>query len=382
MVKALEGIRVLDLTQLLPGPYCTGILADFGAEVIKVEPKGGDYGRLFPGMFNQVNRSKKSITLNLKEEEAQRIFHRLLLSADVVVEGFRPGTTARLGVDYETCEKINPRIIYCSISGYGQDGPYRDRPGHDLNYMSIGGALSLLKGRDGHPINPGLEMADVTAGLEAVIAILTALLARDKTGRGQFLDISMLDCVVSILPMQASAYFSMGTVPPTNMTDFCSHYRVFDTADDDYLVMGIVHEDWFWSNLADALEGFEDVRDLKHLKRLERRDELIERLSAAFRSKTLSEWLELLDGRDIPYSTINDIAQVFEDPQVMHRRMKVAIPGPQGEIECVGTPYKMSGTPVTFDAPAPELGEHTDSILAESGLSPADISELREAGTI
>lgn len=382
MVKALEGIRILDLTQLLPGPYCTGILADFGAEVIKIEPKNGDYGRIFPGMFNQINRSKKSITLNLKEERAQEVFHRLARTADVVVEGFRPGTTARLGVDYETLDKINPRIVYCSISGFGQDGPYRDRPGHDINYMSIGGALSLLKGSDGHPVNPGLEMADVTAGLEAAIGIMAALMALDKTGRGQFVDISMLDCVVSILPMQASAYFSMGMVPPTNMTDFCSHYRVFDTADDDCLVMGIVHEDWFWSNLCEVLEGFEDVRGIKHLERLERRDELISRLSAAFRSKALPEWLELLEGHDIPFSTINDIAQAFEDPQVIHRGMKVTIPGPQGYTECVGTPYKMSGTPVTFDAPAPGLGEHTDSILVETGLSPAEISSLREAGVI
>ncbi len=382
MAKALEGIRILDLTQLLPGPYCTGILADFGAEVIKIEPRAGDFGRLLPGMFNQINRSKKSITLNLKEERAQRILHLLARTADVVVEGFRPGTTTRLGVDYDTLREINPSIIYCSISGFGQDGPYRDRPGHDINYMSIGGALSLLKGSDGRPVNPGLEVADVTAGLEAAIAILAALLARDKTGRGQYLDISMLDCVVSIQPMQSGTYFSMGQAPPTNMTDFCPHYRVFDTADDDFLVMGIVHEDWFWNNLCDVLEGFEDVRDLKHPQRLECREDLIERMSTAFRGKTLAAWLELLAGRDIPYSTINDISQVFEDPQVQHRRMKVTMPGPQGEVECVGTPYKMSDTPVTFDEPAPGLGSHTESLLQEIGLSPAEIAELRESGTI
>lgn len=382
MAKSLEGIRVLDLTQLLPGPYCTGILADFGAEVIKIEPRGGDFARLLPGLFNQINRGKKSITLNLKEERAQRIIHLLARTADVVVEGFRPGTTARLGVGYDTLLKINPAIVYCSISGFGQDGPYRDRPGHDINYMSIGGALSLLKDSGGRPVNPGLEMADVTAGLEAAIAILAALLARDKTGRGQYLDISMLDCVVSILPMQAGMYFSLGQVPPTNMTDFCSHYRIFDTADDNHLVMGIVHEDWFWSNLCEALEGFEDLRDLKHPQRMERRDELIERMATAFRSKTLATWLELLAGRDIPYSTINDISRVFEDPQVLHRRMKVTMPSPEGEVECVGTPYKMSDTPVTFDEPAPGLGAHTDSLLEELGLSPAEISELRESGAI
>ncbi len=384
MTKPLEGTRVLDLTQLLPGPYCAGILADFGADVIKIEPPAGDFARLVPGMFNQINRGKKSVTLNLKEEKAQAVLHELVRASDVVVEGFRPGTMARLGADYETLRAINSRLIYCSISGFGQDGPYRDRPGHDINYMSIGGALSLLSDGGGRPINPGLEMADVTAGLEAVIAILAALLARDKTGEGQYLDISMLDCVVSILPMQAGIFFSLGMVPPTNNTDSFPHYRVFTTADGSSLVLGIVHEDRFWSELCEALEGFgfEDVRELTFAERLERRDELIERLAAAFHSLTLAEWLDRLSGHDVPFSTINDISQVFEDPQVTHRGMKVAMPGPEGEIECVGSPYKLSATPVTFNLPAPRLGEHTGQVLEEIGLSPAEITELREAGIV
>ncbi len=382
MAKPLDGIKVLDLSQLLPGPYCTGILADLGAEVVKVEPREGDFGRLLGGMFSQINRGKRSITLNLKDPRAQEVFLRLASTADVVVEGFRPGTTDRLGVGYEACRKENPRLVYCSISGFGQDGPYRDRPGHDINYMSLGGALSLLKGGDGRPVNPGFEMADATAGLEAAVAILAALLARGHTGRGQFLDISMLDCVVSLLPMHANTYLSLGTLPPTNLTDLCSHYRIFDTADGDYLVLGIVHEDRFWTSLADALEGFEDVRDLKHLQRMERRDELILRMSEAFRKKTLAEWLQRLEGLDIPYSTVNDVAQALEDPQVLHRGMRVTIPGPGGEVACLGSPYKLSETPVTFDAPAPGLGEHTDAVLAGIGLSPEEIDGLRKAGAV
>jgi crotonobetainyl-CoA:carnitine CoA-transferase CaiB-like acyl-CoA transferase len=378
----LEGVRVLDLTQLLPGPYCTCILADFGAEVIKVEPPTGDHGRMFDALFHQVNRNKKSVTLNLKDAAAQEIFRRLAERADVVVEGFRPGTTARLGVDYETLKAINPRIIYCSISGFGQDGPYRDRPGHDINYMSLGGALSLLKDGQGRPIEPGLEMADVTAGLEAAIAILAALLARDRTGKGQFIDISMLDCVVSILPMHASAFFAFGKVPPTNMTDLCPHYRIFDTADGDYLVLGIVHEDWFWANLCDLLEGFEDLRGLKHLQRIERRDEIIGRLSEAFRKKTLGEWLRELEGRDIPFSTVNDMAQVFEDPQVRHRDMLITVKGPEGERKAVGSPYKMSETRFTVGSGAPALGEHTVALLEELGISPREIEELRSRGAL
>jgi len=382
VTRPLEGTRILDLTQLLPGPYCTGILADFGAEVIKVEPPAGDFGRMFDALFHQINRNKKSITLNLKDPRAQDIFRRLAEGADVVVEGFRPGTTARLGVDYDTLREVNPRMIYCSISGFGQDGPYRDRPGHDINYMSLGGALSLLRDRGGRPIEPGLEIADVTAGLEAAIAILAALLARDRTGRGQFLDISMLDCVVSILPMHASAYFAAGEVPRTNMTDLCPQYRIFDTADGDYLVLGIVHEDWFWANLCDLLDGFEDLRGLNPFQRIERRDEIIGRLSEAFRRRTLGEWLELFEGKDIAYSTVNDIAQVFEDPQVMHRQMLIRVKDGEVERLAVGSPYKMSETPFVVESPAPRLGQHTAEVLAELGITAEQLEELRSQGTV
>ena len=197
MTAPLDGIRVLDLSQLYPGPLCTMILADLGAEVIKVEPPGvGDHARTFRFLFNQINRNKKSIALNLKHPEAQEAFRRLARTADVVVEGFRPGTTARLGVDYETLKSINPRIIYCSISGFGQDGPYRDRPGHDINYMAMGGVLGLTRDRGGDPVVLGFEVADIASALNSVIAIQAALLARERTGEGQFVDIAMLDCVV------------------------------------------------------------------------------------------------------------------------------------------------------------------------------------------
>ncbi len=382
MTTVLDGIKVLDLTQLFPGPYCTMLLGDFGAEVIKIEPPGvGDFGRMFPYLFQQINRNKSSLTLNLKEIKAQKIFHRLAEDADVVVEGFRPGTTARLGVDYQTLKEINPRIIYCSISGFGQEGPYRDRPGHDINYMSMGGALSVLTDGEGRPITPGLEIADVVSGKDAAISILAAIIARERTGEGQFLDNSMLDSVISMMYMQASAYFATGSVPERPMLDLCPQYRNFMTADGLYLTIGIVHEDWFWKDLCEVM-GLEDLAEYTHVQRIEHREEILPRMERIIREKTLSEWLELLEGRDICYSTVNNIAQVFEDPHVLFREMKVTIPAPGGEIEAIGTSHKMSATPVIYKKPAPELGESNQQILGGLGFSPEEIKKLKEEGII
>ncbi len=382
MATVLDGIVVLDLTQLFPGPYCTMLLGDFGADIIKIEPPGvGDFGRMFPYLFQQINRNKRSLTLNLKEKRAQDIFHRLAEKADVVVEGFRPGTTARLGVDYQTLKKINPRIIYCSISGFGQDGPYRDRPGHDINYMSLGGALSILTDGEGRPITPGLEIADVVSGKDAAISILAAIIARERTGEGQFLDNSMLDSVISLMYMQASAYFATGSVPERPMLDLCPQYRNFLTADGLYLTIGIVHEDWFWKNLCEVM-GMEDLAGYSHVQRIEHRDEILPRMEKIIKEKTLSEWLELLEGRDICYSTVNNIAQVFEDPHVLHRQMKVTIPAPGGHIDAIGTSHKMSATPVIYRKPAPDLGESNQQILEELGFSLEEIENYKKEGII
>lgn len=380
MPAPMEGIRVLDLSQLFPGPYCTMILADLGAEVIKVEPlRTGDYARFFSFFFNQINRNKKSIALNLKDTRAQEIFHRLAEKADVVVEGFRPGTATRLGVDYDTLKAINPRLIYCSISGFGQDGPYLKRPGHDINYMSIGGALGLTRDRDNRPMVLGVEIVDITSGLNAAIGILAALLARDKTGEGQFIDISMLDVTVSLIPMEAGYCLGAGEPPPEAALNALPHYGVFETADGEYLVLGIVHEDWFWKDLCDALQ-MGDLRELSTPERVGRREEIISRLKDIFSTRDLSEWLDLLAGYDIPFSKVNSVAEALSDPQVLHRNMVVDIEG--GDCRFVGSPLKLSKTPPRFEAPTPLLGEHTEALLKELGLEEAEIEELRGAGSI
>lgn len=382
MTTPLEGIRILDLSQLYPGPLCTMILADFGAEVIKVEPLGtGDHARTFRFLFNQINRNKKSIALNLKDPRAQEVFHRLARTADVVVEGFRPATTARLGVDYETLKAINPRIIYCSISGFGQDGPYRDRPGHDINYMAMGGVLGLTRDREGRPLVLGFEVADIASALNSVIGIQAALLAREKTGEGQFVDISMLDCVVALLHNSIGPYLETGEVPPMNPLHTTPHYDIFETADGEYLVIGIAHEDWFWNSLCDTL-GMEDAKGLNTVERAMSKQELYPRVEEAIRSRSLAEWLSILAGHDVPHCALPGIKDALADPQVNHRNMVIKIGDGENAIGQLGSPYKLSLTPPRFDTPPPPLGADTDILLRESGYGEDDISKLRETGAV
>jgi crotonobetainyl-CoA:carnitine CoA-transferase CaiB-like acyl-CoA transferase len=380
MTTPLEGIRILDLTMLYPGPLCTMILADLGAEVIKVEPPGtGDHARAFRFLFNQINRNKKSLSLNLKDPRAQEAFRKLARTADVVVEGFRPGTTARLGVDYETLKAINPRIIYCSISGFGQDGPYRDRPGHDINYMGLGGVLGLTRDKLGNTVIPGFEVADITSALNSVIGVQAALLAREKTGEGQFVDISMLDCVVALLHNSIGAYLETGEAPPGNLIHMLPHYGIFETADGKELALGIVHEDWFWKGLCDAT-GMEDVKDLYTVQRLMEGKELLVRVTEAIRQRPLDEWMPILTENDVPHAPLASVEEALEDPQVRHRNMVVEIKDQENTVRQLGSPYKLSDTPPRFEMLPPRLGEHTDALLAEAGYDAAQIADLKETG--
>jgi crotonobetainyl-CoA:carnitine CoA-transferase CaiB-like acyl-CoA transferase len=382
MTTPLEGIRILDLTMLYPGPLCTMILADLGAEVIKVEPPGtGDHARAFPSLFNQINRNKKSLSLNLKDPRAQEAFQALARSADVVVEGFRPGTTARLGVDYETLKAINPRIIYCSISGFGQDGPYRDRPGHDINYMGLGGVLGLTRDKEGDPVIPGFEVADITSALNSVIGIQAALLARGNTGEGQFVDISMLDCVVALLHNSVGPYLETGEEPAGNLIHMLPHYGIFETSDGKALALGIVHEDWFWKGLCDAA-GMEDVRDLYTIERLMDAKELLARVAEAISQRPLDEWMPILTENDVPHAPLASIKEALDDPQVRHRNMVVEIKDQENTVRQLGSPYKLSLTPPRFETPPPRLGQHTDDLLAEAGYDAAQIADLRETGAV
>lgn len=391
MTLALEGTRVLDLSRLAPGPYCTMILADLGADVIKVEPLGAPFPFTSLGIeeerwyaYNPLDRNKRSIVLNLRTEEARRIFYKLVEGADVVVEGFRPGVVRRLGVDYETLRGINPRIVYCSLSGYGQEGPYKDLPGHDINYISIAGALSLVGERDRCPTPPSNLLADFAGGsLQATIGILAALLAREKTGKGQFLDIAMIDGVVSLLAMEATQYFAIGTVPKrreTMLTGNMPYYNVYEAKDGGYISLGCI-EPQFWANLCRAL-GREDFLPYQE-DTGPKREEIFAFLRKTFLSRTRDEWFEFLSQKDVCVAPVYTLDETFSDPQVLHRQVVTEVDHPKyGKVRQVGIVPKLSETPGRIRGLGVLPGEHTEQILLELGYSPEEIQRLRESQAI
>ncbi len=393
-VLPLEGIRILDFSRYLPGPFCTMILADLGAEVIMVEEVGGGLNRRIPPMigsessfFLLINRNKKSITLNLRTEEGREVAYKLIERVDVLVEQFRPGVMKRLGLDYETVSKINPRIIYCSITGYGQDGPYVRYPGHDVNYLSIAGILGFTGLRGGPPVIPGVQIGDIGGGaLYAVIGILAALAAREKTGRGQYVDISMTDGALSWTVYPASIYLGTGKPPErgaTLLTGGLPYYNVYETKDGKYISLGLIGEPHFWRNLCKLL-GREEWGELDPLGLTpEQVEEITEYFKEAFKKRTRDEWFKLLIEADVPAAPVYDLDEVFRDPQVLHRKMVVEIDHPTlGKIKQLGIPIKMSDTPGQIRTPPPLLGQHTEEILRELGYSQADIERMRRAGVI
>jgi crotonobetainyl-CoA:carnitine CoA-transferase CaiB-like acyl-CoA transferase len=392
-MQALAGLRVLDLTRLLPGPYGSLFLADFGAEVIKVEePRQGDYEREFPPpvpasgigyRYYMLNRNKKSVALNLKDPRGREAFHRLAQTADVVIEGFRPGVVKRLGIDYETLRPLNPRLIYCSLSGYGQGGPYEQLAGHDLNYIAFAGLLALHRDAEGRPVVPGVQIADLGGGgMLAAIGILLALAARERTGRGQYVDISMLDGAVSWLYAGAHWWYGAGVRPhesPWRTAGTFPCYAIYETKDGKWFTIG-AFEEHFWANLCDTLGVPEYIA---HQYDVAKRDEIFARLRAIFRTKTRDEWFAQLKDIDICVAPMLEIDEVERDPQVQYRQLiqRVQQPG-VGEIAHIGIPVKLSDTPGAIYAPAPEHGEHTAELLATVGYSTADIADLRRDGVI
>lgn len=385
---ALDGLKVLDLTRLLPGAFCTQIMADMGAEVIKIEEPGkGDYNRTFPplankesGSFLLLNRNKKSVTLNLKSERGKEIFRRLVKDADIVVEGFRPGVMIRLGVDYEQLRKLNPRLIYCAISGFGQDGPYRLKSGHDLNYLALGGALQLFGKKDDGPIVPGLSIADVGGGSQMALAgILAAVISRVKTGEGQFIDISMTDGVISWLPYHGAEYLFGGIEPRGGERPFIGQapcYNVYACADGRHVALGII-EPHFWERFCDAV-GIEGLHE-NQWPVGEEADAQFATLRQLFLTRSRDEWVEALADIDIPFSAVLDMQEAFRDPQNVHRRMLLDVEHPvEGRVPQLGFPVKLSGTPCEIRMPPPLLGEHSRSELAAVGYSDAEIDSFFE----
>jgi crotonobetainyl-CoA:carnitine CoA-transferase CaiB-like acyl-CoA transferase len=377
---ALSGIKVIDMSRLLPGPYCSMILADHGARVIAVEDKRFLADGLF---FDPVNRNKQHISLNLKTEEGKEIFFKLIKDADVFMEGFRPGVAGKLGIDYESVRKVNPGIIYCSITGYGQTGPYRDRVGHDANYLSISGVLDIIGEKDRAPAIPGVQIADIAGGgMNAAIGILLALFAHEKTGAGQYIDISMTDSMVSFLPVPL--FFRQITGQVTRRGDaFLSHryacYNTYETADGRYISIGAV-ENRFWKRLCEIM-GVPGYAPLQYDE--VRRAEITEFMRAAFRKKTLDEWEVMFSSEDVCWGRVQNLSEVLEDPLFAEREMIVEFTAKDGKkCKALGVPVKLSGTPGTVRTPPPRFGENTEDILSELGYENDKIKEFGKKGVI
>jgi crotonobetainyl-CoA:carnitine CoA-transferase CaiB-like acyl-CoA transferase len=380
MAGALEDITVLEMALQYPGPYCSMLLSGLGADVIKVERPGiGDAARHRPAFFNPINRGKRSLTLDLKQAAGKDILYRLIKDCDVVTEGFRPGVASRLGIDYPTLSGLNPRLIYCSITGYGQSGPYSDLPGHDLNYMALSGMLQYLQDAQGRPILPGVAIADLSAGMFAAIGILAALNERSRTGRGRHVDVSMIDGLLSWMGTNLSLYAATGETQKQRDPG----YGLFTTADGKLLALGIAHEDWFWDRLCKALR-LSGLSGIPVMERALRRPELIQPLQEVFLHKSRSEWLDLLKAADVPATPVQDPADVLDDPHVKARGMAEVVTDPQGDRSVrVGFPVKFSpDEQVSPSADVPGLGEHTSDVLQSLGYAGVDIERFRSAGVI
>lgn len=387
---ALDGLKVIDLTQRLPGPFCTMLLADMGADVVQVESAAGDAARTLAvgeaaqgAAYELLGRNKRSVVLNLKSDDGREACLRLIAAADVVVEGFRPGVAARLGIDYEAARSRNAQIVYCSISGYGQDGPYRDQAGHDLNYLGIAGVLDMTRGGDGQPAIPGIQIADIGAGaLSAAVAVLAATLHRRRTGQGQFVDVAMLDGLVSMLSIHAMTVLAGGPSPTGGRALLSGGhpcYAMYPTFD-GHLTVGCT-EPHFWRNFC-AFLGREDLTPQMWAEG-ERSRAVQAQIAAILRTRPSAQWLEDLATVDTCVGPVNSVAQALADRQVVHRAMvrRAGIDGETGPAQ-LGPPFRMSTTPLEIRRRAPRLGEHTRSVLASVGYSDERIDDMRKAGAI
>jgi crotonobetainyl-CoA:carnitine CoA-transferase CaiB-like acyl-CoA transferase len=390
-VRALEGLRVLDVTQVMAGPFCAMLLADLGADVIKVEPPGGDSTRQMPGAvgadspsFNALNRGKRSIVLNLKTAEGREAFTRLARSTDILIENYRPGVMDALGLGYAVLSALNPRLIYASISGYGQTGPDRGKGGFDLIAQGVSGIMSITGEPGRPPVKSGIPLTDLSAGLFALVGILAAVEHRHRSGAGQQVDASLVDAGVALSVWEATEYFS-GIGVPTALGSahrMIAPYQAIRCAD-GYITLGAANERLFrrvcevlghpeWIELPEFADVTRRVRNRQRLT------DLIEEITV---QQPCGHWLALLEANDIPCGPINNYAQVFTDPQVVAREMVIETDHPTlGRLKTLGSPIKMSATPADVSRRAPQLGEHTDELLREAGFSSSEIAALRQSG--
>ena len=376
-MQPLHGIHVLDLSRVLAGPYCTMVLGDLGADVIKVESPDGDETRGWGPPFAEgesayylcVNRNKRGIVADFKTAEGREVIRRLIQQSDVLVENFRPGSLARFSLDFEAASALNPTLIYCSITGFGQSGPLRDKPGYDFMIQAMGGLMSITGEPDGEPMKVGVAVADLFAGQNAVIAILAALQARQHTGKGQRLDISLFDSQLSMLANVASNYLISGSLPRRygNAHANIVPYQSFQ-ASDGWFVIAVGNDKQFakMCEVIDRQELVNDARFAANAARVQNRDALIAILEPVFTRKTVNEWLSLI-GDEFPCGRINDLERVFSMPQVEAREMLIHVGHPEiGDLRLVGSPLKFSETPVEYRLPPPRLGEHTEEVLREA----------------
>jgi alpha-methylacyl-CoA racemase len=390
----LEGVKVLDLSRLLPGGFCSLLLADFGAEVLKVEDTGaGDYVRWAPplydgaaqsaqsALFLALNRNKRSIRVNLKEEGGREVLLRLAREYDVLLESFRPGVLDRLGVGYERLREANPGLVYCAISGYGLDGPYTERSGHDMNYLGLIGLLGLTGERDGPPIQPAGQIADIGGGaLMAAFGILAALRERDRSGEGQIVDVSMADGALSWLAMVAARHFAEDTVPHRGDLELAGSivcYRPY-ACRDGWVTLGAL-EPKFWQAWCRGV-GREDLIEKQFEAPGSETHAEVERI---FLERTREEWRAFASEHDCCLEPLLDLDEALDSELVRAREMVVELDQPgAGKVKQLNTPIKMSRTPGGVHAPGPVLGEHTDEVLAAAGYSEEDIAELKESGAV
>ncbi len=387
----LSGVKVVDLSRLLPGPHATLMLADLGADVLKIEDTQlGDYLRWGwpPGenpAFMQLNRNKRSMSLNLKLPEAREIFKKIMAEADILLESFRPGVMARLGLGYEDLQQLNPSLIYCSISGYGQTGPYKNRPGHDLNYIGYAGALGQTGPQNSAPVIPGVQIADLAGGsLMSLVGILAALHGRQATGKGRLVDIAMTGGVTGLLPYQAGIYLATGE--PIRRGEWrlnggLPEYAVYETSDGKYLTVGAL-EPKFFNRLCSIL-GMPEYDEIN--ANPERAALIRSKLAEAFKEKTRNEWLELLGGEEVCIGPAYELDEVFDDPQAQARGLVVAQNHPKaGKVRQLGLPFVLDGLEPqdVVRHPSPGYGEHNAAILDALGYSPEEIEQMRQDGII